>query len=238
MVIDLHSHILPGVDDGAMVLDDALEMADTAVASGVRHMIATPHYNYYGHTSNAQIRQAYTRLQEALDYHCIPLKLSLGMENIATRNLPKLLEAGEALTYPNSKYFLVEFFTDATERDLIEIPNACAEAGFLPVIAHPERYRAVLDDPSIAKLWVDQGWGVQLNRDSLLGLFGQRYFACADYMLSRGWANLIASDAHDLHRRTTNWSAAFTQLPKRIPHRILEECLIVNPRKILENIPL
>ena len=233
LVIDLHSHILPGVDDGVATLDEALEMAQMAVDCGVFHMVATPHYNYFGHTTVEQIRAAFARLQDGLEYEQIPLQLYLGMENIASEHLPVHLRQGSALTYPDSPWFLVEFLAEQSPAQVNAILNRCVQEGFLPVIAHAERYPAVLDDPRIAKEWIDKGWGVQVTRDSLLGRFGRQCMECADFMMEQGWVTCIVSDAHGIDGRNTDWEEAWQVLQQRYSHHLLHRCLESNPQKIL-----
>ena len=231
--MDLHSHILPSVDDGAATLAEALEMAQMAVDCGVFHMVATPHYNYYNHTTTAHIRTAFAQLQDGLEYEQIPLQLYLGMENIATDDLPQQLRQGNALTYPDSPWFLVEFLVDQSPAQINDILTRCVQEGFTPLIAHPERYLAVLENPWIAKDWIDRGWGVQVNRDGLLGLFGKQRMACADFMMEQGWVTCIASDAHGIDGRNTDWNEAWLVLQQRYPHKLLEQCLEIGPQKIL-----
>ena len=236
MVIDLHSHILPGVDDGAYTMADALEMARMAADSGVKTLVATPHYRYYGHDNHSQILETFDRLQDQLAYEQIPLNLVLGTEIwLAHGNCPTL---ESNMCYPNTNWFLAEFSVDESPENMDQMLLAYADQGYRPVIAHPERYLAVLDDPIIAKHWLDRGWGVQINRDSLLGRFGRRCHACSEFMLAQGWVNLIASDAHDPKIRSTSWSAALATLTRDVSHRMLERCVEINPRKILENQPL
>ena len=236
MVIDLHSHILPGVDDGAYTMADALEMARMAADSGVHTLVATPHYRYYGHDNHSQILETFDRLQDQLAYEQIPLNLVLGTEIwLAHGNCPTL---ESNMCYPNTNWFLAEFSVDESPENMDQMLLAYADLGYRPVIAHPERYLAVLDDPIIAKHWLDRGWGVQINRDSLLGRFGRRCHACSEFMLAQGWVNLIASDAHDPQIRSTSWSAALATLTRDVSHRMLERCVEINPRKILENQPL
>ena len=232
MVIDLHSHILPGVDDGAYTMADALEMARMAAASGVHALVATPHYRYYGHDNRSQILETFERLQDQLAYEQIPLNLVLGTEIwLSPGNCPEL---APHMCYPNTKWFLAEFSVDESPENMDLMLRSYADQGYLPVIAHPERYLAVLDDPIIAKKWMDRGWGVQINRDSLLGHFGRRCHACSEFMLTQGWVNLIASDAHWVDQRNTDWSEALEQLYRYYGHSVMKRCVKENPLKILQ----
>lgn len=236
MPVDLHTHILPGVDDGAHCLDDAVEMARMAVSSGIHTLVATPHYRYYGHDNQAQILDACKRLEDALVYHQIPLQLALAAEVwITGDDCPTITPE---MTYPGTNWFLAEFPVDMHPETMHKLLGRYAEAGFLPVIAHPERYLALQEDPIIARSWVEQGWGVQLNRDSLLGLFGKSCYWCADFMLRQGWANLIASDAHWVNRRNTDWTDAWETLHTQYGSRRIEQCVEYNPSRILQGQPL
>lgn len=238
MIIDLHNHILPGVDDGAMSMDDAVEMAALAARCGIGTIVATPHY-YHGRGVSAEtLEDVFESLSTALEYERIDIKLEKSMEIMATDDLPELLQQGKVWTYPNSSYFLVEFAHDE-DRDYFDwLLDRCAAAGFTPVVAHPERYHAVRHNPEMAQQWQEKGYGVQVNRDSLLGLFGEHAFYCADLLLRKDWANCIASDAHTPQFRNPYWGEAFRQLPGVYGFGTLAHCLETVPQKILENRPL
>lgn len=238
MIIDLHSHILPGVDDGAMSMEDAVEMAVMAAQCGIRKIVATPHYQHRSSTSVEALNEAFTALSSALKYEQVDIALEKSMEIMATDELPELLQNGKVWTYPNSKYFLVEFEFDEKQDYFDWLLERCVAVGFTPVIAHPERYQAVKHCPEMAQRWQKKGYGVQINRDSLLGMFGENDFYCADLLLKKGWANCIASDAHTPHFRNPNWGKAFQQLPKAYGFRTLAYCLETVPERILGNLPL
>ena len=238
MIIDLHSHILPGVDDGAMSMEDALEMASAAAKCGVRKIIATPHYQHGSSTSVEALNDAFCALSSALKYENINIDLERSMEILATNELPELLKNGKVWTYPNSNYFLVEFDYDEEQDYFDRLLERCVDVGFTPVIAHPERYQAVRRCPEMAQRWIEKGYGVQINRDSLLGSFGERDLYYADLLLKKGWANCIASDAHSPRFRNTCWDDAFRQLPKEYGFRTLAYCMETVPEKILGNVPL
>ena len=238
MIIDLHNHILPGVDDGAMSMDDAVEMAALAARCGIGKIVATPHYHYGSSASTEALEDAFSALCAALEYEQIGIALEKSMEIMADDDLPELLQQGKVWTYPNSSYFLVEFAQDEEQEYFDWLLDRCAAAGFIPVIAHPERYRAVRHHPEMAKQWQEKGYGVQINRDSLLGLFGEHAFYCADLLLRKGWANCIASDAHTPQYRNPHWGEAFRQLPGVYGFGRLARCLEDVPQRILENRPL
>ena len=238
MIIDIHNHILPGVDDGAMTMDDAVEMAALAARCGIQKIVATPHYQYEGDASLQILEDAFEALSAALKYEQIHITLEKSMEIMASDDLPELLQQGKVWTYPNSSYFLVEFNPNEDRDYFDRLLDRCVQAGFTPVIAHPERYHAVRRHPEIAQQWCRKGYGVQVNRDSLLGLFGEHPFYCADLLLRKGWANCIASDAHSPQYRNPHWGTAFRQLPCVYGFRALANCLETVPERILQNLPL
>lgn len=237
-MIDLHSHILPGVDDGAMSMEDALEIVAQAAASGFRKIVATPHYFHGQSTPIHMLNETFSALSDAVKREKIKIALAKSMEIFAGDHLPDLLKAGEVWTYPNSSYFLVEFPYDEEEKYFDWLLDRCFNEGFIPVIAHPERYRAVRHNPKMAQNWVQKGYGVQINRDSLLGLFGEQAYQCANILLRKGWANCIASDAHEPEKRNCQWQDSFCQLPAIYGFSTLARCMEINPWRILNNLPL
>lgn len=238
MIIDLHNHILPGVDDGARSIDASVEMAALAARCGIRKIVATPHYQHGVSAPVETLENAFEALCAALEYEQIGVELERSMEIMATDNLPELLRQGKVWTYPGSAYFLVEFACDEEPEYFDWLLDRCAAAGFTPVVAHPERYHAVRRHPEMARRWQEKGYGVQVNRDSLLGLLGEHAFYCADLLLRKGWANCIASDAHTPQFRSPHWGEAFRQLPGVYGFHILARCLETTPQRILENRPL
>ena len=235
MMIDMHCHILPGIDDGAASMDDALIMAQQALESGIGCVVATPHYNHYGAASLEEIKNAYLELIDALEYEQLPLQVQLSMEILASEDLPELLKAGKVWTYPGSRYFLVEFLPRRSAAYMDQLLCRCQEAGFIPVIAHPERYSAIREDPRILMDWKNRGYGIQINRDSLLGMFGEHTAQCAWYILQRRMVNCIASDAHDPQLRNGCWDEAFALFHREFDPEKIHRCLRTVPRKILHN---
>ena len=234
MVIDLHSHILPGVDDGSESMEQSLWMLRQAADSGIDYMVATPHYHPRQTMPRDELRWIFDRLQEAAYYEEIPVKLSLAMEIYATDDLPELLEKGSVWTYPDSSWFLVEFAPDEKLGYMNELLEQCAQRGYKPLIAHPERYYNVWSDPQVAKQWLDQGYGVQVDRDSLMGGFGDHSWRCADYLARNGWISCFASDAHSHQMRSGDWQKVFPELYRKFGFRTLGRWLETFPEQLLK----
>lgn len=231
-MIDLHSHILPELDDGARNLEDSLEMARMAVQSGVTVMTATPHC---AGDQAREVYSAYRLFRAELEEYGIPLKLLPGMEIFGTRDTARLLRGGKLLTLNGSRYPLVEFSFRSSGEEETGILRSIIDAGYQPLVAHPERYYCIQHYPEIANLWKRMGCLFQVNRGSLLGRFGESAKNSAMELTRRGFASVVASDAHSPHRRTT-WMADVREMIQReISPTAAEYLLLRNPALILRN---
>jgi protein-tyrosine phosphatase len=196
-VIDLHTHILPGIDDGAQTLEDALDMARAFVADGVTTIAATPHVRDDYPTSADTMRLAVDALRKALGEEGIPLTLLPGAE-IAVDRIERL-DAGELsrLTLAGSgRYVLVETPYYGWPVEVAEQLLRLRMAGFIPVLAHPERNPEVQRTPSLLAPLVQGGTLVQVTAASLDGRLGARSRETAFHLAAIGSAHLVASDAH------------------------------------------
>ena len=231
-MIDLHCHILPGVDDGAADMETALQMAVLAVRSGIGAMVVTPHC---ASDRVVQVRQGLDRLRAAMDEVGIPLRLYSGMEIFGGPDTAALLRAGRLLTLNDSRYPLIEFSFHSDGMEETRILRSVCKAGYRPVVAHPERYSYVQQDPRLLHQWVRMGCLLQVNRGSLLGRFGRRAQSLGFALVDRGFATVVASDAHSPRIRTP-WMADVEQLlSKEISPLCARMLLRDNPRKILKN---
>ena len=234
-MLDLHCHILPGLDDGAEDPEVSLAMAAMAADSGVTHIFATPHCNTRNVRQNFRSRSliaAYTDLQDALDEAGIPVKILSGAEVLARGHFAEHLAAGDFMTLNGSRYLLVEFYFDE-DPDYMEDCLSAAEAeGLVPVVAHPERYFCVQRAPELAQVWAERGRVLQLNKGSLLGLLGEDAFNTASLLLRRGAVSVIASDAHHFRWRTPHMGELLRVLERRFPEADPGLLLHDNPLKI------
>lgn len=231
-MIDLHCHILPLMDDGAQSLAESVAMARMAVDSGVAAMAATPHC-VAGNAS--EVRDRVLLLREALEEEGIPLRLFLGMEIFGTEDTPRLLRSGRLLTLNNSRYPLVEFgFHGRGERET-EILWDVLQAGYRPIVAHPERYVYIQENPELINLWYNMGCLLQVNRGSLMGRFGSNPRYMAMELVKRRFACVVASDGHSPRMRTPWMADVYDMLSREFSPAAAEILLQENPALILRN---
>lgn len=238
---DIHAHILPGLDDGSDRTHTSLRMAELAVRSGVTDLIATPHSNQRGRFENyasEELTAQFERLHQALQRERIPLRLHLGMEVFATRDLAALYRAGKLLTLAGSRYLLMEFGFKDDAYDMERILQDMMDAGVTPVLAHPERYRALQMLPDILVDWVRGGVHLQINKGSLTGNFGRASFQLAVTMLDHDLASFVASDAHRADQRTPVLRDTWNWIAERYSELLAERLLRRNPKRVLRNEPL
>ncbi len=212
-MIDLHSHILHAVDDGAQTLADAVAMARAAAAQGVTVMAATPHgHSSAGAWAGYSPVKLYDRMEElraALAAAGVALELVAGTEIYGEPGAVERLRARELLPYGESRAVLVEFPLGVARGAAEQIVFAFQLAGHRVVVAHPERYRFVQEDPNALLPLVERGALMQLTGDALLGNQGERLRHMAETLLGHGLVQVLATDAHGPHfRRLPNLGEA------------------------------
>lgn len=235
-MIDIHTHVLPGIDDGASSMDEALELLMMAENSGVKTLVTTPHCNIPGEFDNyvsEDLERLWRHLAAEAERTGIGLRLCRGMEVFATDDLPELLSAGRVWTLNGTRYFLVEFDFGEEPDYCHLILQKCRERGFQPIIAHPERYYFLQEDPEIAYEWCRLGYGLQLNKGSLLGRFGQQTGETAHLLMDHGLAACVASDAHSPYLRSTHMGEIRDYLTDEYGEDYARLLLEENPSRIL-----
>ena len=199
---DLHTHVLPGVDDGAPDLDYALQMLRNAAVSDVSLLAVTPHCNgpCGANYLDAELKARFDRLRRAAAD--IPVELVLGAEVWVDENLPGLLEAGKIPTINGSRYLLTEFPWNTPGSGFAPMLGQILSLGYVPLVAHPERYAAVCRNPAMVGQWLDMGCHLQLTGGSILGQFGKTAQRTAAFFLKNDLVACVASDAHGVHGRS------------------------------------
>ena len=235
-MIDIHSHILPGVDDGADSTEEALAMLGIAASCGVSTIVATPHFDPgsgYDNVVSSSLEDRFRRLEYSAGAEGIPVKLVKGMEIFAGEDVPYMLGDGRLWTLGGTKYFLTEFSFTEDPDYCREYLKRCRRHGFKPVIAHPERYVFIQRDPQIAYEWCREGYGLQINRGSLLGRFGEESETTSERLVRHGLVACIASDAHGADRRSTYLKDVKEFLDSEMGEEYSDLLLNRNPARIL-----
>lgn len=235
-MIDLHCHILPGIDDGSKNLEMSLEMARIAVADGITTTACTPHI-YPGLYMNdtVGITAACNVLQAELDRHAIPLRLVTGADVHLVPGLLAAIRSGHVPTLHRSRYLLLEPSHHVAPPRFEESVFQLVAAGFTPVITHPERLTWIEDHYETMLKLIQQGAWMQITAGALTGMFGPRAKYWGEKFLSEGHTHLIATDAHSAGRRLPQMSPA-REIAGRLlgrdeATRLVEE----RPLAILEN---
>jgi protein-tyrosine phosphatase len=202
-MIDVHSHVLPGIDDGTKVLEEAVEFCRLAAERGTEILVATPHHKPGSYQNpRDRVLEKVEDLQKRIDAAGVRLRLAPGCEIFVDTDLADRIGTGELLTYgDNRRYILLEFSFQQYPVRPEDLIFRLKLAGVTPVIAHPERIRWFQEDADRLETLVRAGALAQVTGSSLEGTFGSRVKSITRSMMERGCIHLIASDAHDLSYR-------------------------------------
>lgn len=197
-ICDIHTHILPGVDDGAKTIDDSVRMLEIAREDGVQRIILTPHYKYgfHGKSADDVLEQA-KLLYDTITKRFPDLDVGVGCEAFGEIELSRLLDCGSALCLCGSKYVLIEYRPGVEFSHMIQSVNDLTLSGYIPVLAHIERYVCLRKNPDRVSDLIGMGAMVQVNAGSVLGADGLRTKFFVANLLKNRLVDFIASDAHN-----------------------------------------
>lgn len=201
-MIDLHCHLLPGIDDGAPDLATSLAMARIAADDGIEVIACTPHIypGMYENTGPA-IRQAVTELQTRLDEAGVPLQVTFGADTHIAPDLVAGLRTGRVPSLHGSRYFLLEPPHHVAPPRLAETVFDLLAAGYIPVVTHPERLSWIEDRYEVFVELARKGAWMQVTAGSLTGRFGSAARYWGERLLDEGWVHILATDSHGVDRR-------------------------------------
>lgn len=234
MYIDIHSHIIPGIDDGARDEVIALEMLEIAEKSGTRHIIATPHYVYgntrYGFATIVEKCEGLNRLaaNEGIDITVYP-----GCEVFITPEIIELYEQGLIGTLADSSYMLVEFPMMSIPPYTNNVLYNLQLKGITPIIAHPERYNEIQHKPEMLESFIDRGILAQVNSGSLTGVYGRESKRTVMRLIKKGLVQFVASDAHSDSGRNPDMRKAAAIIEKHFGLKTRNDLFTLNPLKII-----
>ena len=230
---DLHTHVLPGVDDGAPNLEYALQMLQNAAASDVEMLAVTPHCNKLCPMSSffdGDIRRRFLQLQQAARE--IPVQLVLGAEVLMDAQSLQQLPQSRALAINAGRYLLVEFPADTKPEGFLDMLQSVLALGYIPLVAHPERYASVCKKPQIVGSWLDMGCHLQLTGGSIQGEYGKTVQRTAAYLLQHDFVACVASDAHGVHHRSNFLMDVYDHLALRYSKQYAKCLMYENPMAI------
>ncbi|WP_295392325.1 CpsB/CapC family capsule biosynthesis tyrosine phosphatase [uncultured Thiodictyon sp.] len=235
-MIDLHSHLLPGVDDGAPDLATSLAMARVAVSDGIEVMACTPHiYPGLYENEGSAIRAAVAQLQMRLDEAGIALRLSHGADTHVAPDLVAGLRSGRVPTLNDSRYFLLEPPHHVAPPRLEETVFNLLTAGYVPVITHPERLSWIEGHYEVFVELARKGAWLQITAGSLTGRFGAGARYWAERLLDEGWVHILATDAHGVERRPPLLAEGQRAAEPWVGAEEAWRLVSTRPRGILEN---
>lgn len=197
-MIDIHCHLMPSVDDGAKDLEETLAMFENAYTSGVTDIILTPHYikgTKYT-INNAQKKKITSILREALRRTDMDINIYFGNEAYINNDLPELIKSGEVSTLADSRYILVELPVHAMDNNAGNVFFQLRSNGYVPIIAHPERYEYFQKHPEKVMDYVKLGCLLQGNYMSLLGKYGKKAQKTLKILLKNNVIKFLCSDIH------------------------------------------
>ncbi|SFZ80651.1 protein-tyrosine phosphatase [Devosia enhydra] len=237
--IDIHCHLLFGLDDGSGSIETSLAMARMALADGTELVLCTPHITpgIYDNTAS-RIDAALSAFRQDLDAASIGLAVAMGADvHMAPDLLPKL-RAGEIPTLAGSRYFLFEPPHHVLPPRMEQLLASLLEAGYVPILTHPERLSWVEQHYDLIRRLSAMGIPMQLTAGSITGRFGPRIRQLSERMLDDGLVDIIASDGHNLTSRPPSLSAAHALVAARLGQAEADAMMRLRPSAIVANADL
>ena len=236
-MIDIHSHVLPGLDDGARTLEEAVEMLQLAADSGTTDLVATPHISPAFPNEFENVHRVFEELSRSADGI---LHLHLGCDfHLTYDNLQDFLANPSKYTINNLRYLMVELSDYVPFGPISEALARILEEGVVPVITHPERNPSLQRRSGELAKWVARGCLCQITGQSLLGQFGSRAKTSAQRLLANGLVHVVASDGHDLFYRPPTLQPAYHHIVSHYGQLLADRLCLENPAAIIrgESLP-
>lgn len=231
---DIHCHLLPNVDDGPDSMEESLALLSLEYSQGVRGILLTPHFRRgIFETAPSVIRQRYAELKKIAEDRWPDLKLYLGWEYFACQEMKKDLRTNN-FHIENTPYVMIEFSVSHNQKFILNRLREVQTVDLIPIIAHIERFPAIVRDKALLQNLKQSGVLFQVNASSLIGKEGRFVKSCCAKLLKHGMIDLIGSDAHDLHDRIPRLQECSRYLAKKVGQDRMRELMITNPEAILK----
>ncbi len=231
-MIDIHCHMLFGVDDGADSIEESVKMLSEAKKQGITDIILTPHLRHGMFRYEKDLVEA--NYQSLLPYaKKLGVGLYLGCEYHVNTEIMDAYGKGRFHSLADRKYILTEYSSVSEYSFLVKMTQEVMRHGFVPVIAHVERYGCLQEDIERVAELQDMGAWIQVNADAVLGLEGRGPKRFCKELLEEGWVDVIASDAHGVKNRACHMEKCFSYVSKKFGRNYATELMEHNPRKII-----
>lgn len=233
-MIDIHCHLLYGVDDGAATIEESVKMLQHAKQQGITAMILTPHYRHgmFAHPSET-IAAHFSKLLPLAGR--LGIELALGTEYHVNSQIGEALQSGRCRTLAGSGYVLSEYSHDSEFAYLYQMTEELLRHGYVPVVAHVERYACLVQEPSRVEELRRLGAWIQLNADAVIGLEGRAPKRFCKRLIARECADVVASDCHGADRRVCHLAECRNYLMKKFGAGTADRLLLRNPAMIWRN---
>jgi protein-tyrosine phosphatase len=215
-MIDIHCHILPGIDDGPRNMEESIRLAKVAVKEGIHTIIATPHHKN-GRYINPKVKiiDLVTELNKLLNIENIPLTILPGQETAIHGEILEGYNNGEILTLDATQYLFLELPAIHVPRYTEQIIYDLQLKGIIPIIVHPERNQEIIERPDVLYQLIKNGALAQLTASSLVGVFGKKIKSFSEQLMDANLIHFIASDAHNLDKRCFHMNQAYRLVSNR-----------------------
>lgn len=235
-MIDIHSHILPNVDDGSESLEMSIDMAKVYIENGINTVIATPHYMEGSIVSSSnKNKEVLEELRKLLFKEGLDFDIYLGNEFYISTNIIKDIEDGKVCTLNGTRYILIELPMNDIPLYVDDVIYELLLKGFIPIIAHPERNLKIVKDPNILYNYIKKGALTQLNLPSLEGRYGSSVKSTAEILLDSNMVHFVGTDAHTNRLRSPNVKKALEILKSIVGSDDFEDLTYNNARLLLDN---
>lgn len=236
-MVDIHSHILYGVDDGAETIENSIEILKKAENAGFTDVVLTPHFieGQYDNTKS-KIKPLISELKEAVFSENIEISLHHGNEIFLTENTPELVYTCQASTIANGRYVLFEVPFTTKMINLEEIVGQLLEMGCIPILAHPERYQFIQEDPSYLIRLLKMGVLAQSNYGSIIGLYGKEAKKTVEVLIENKLIQFLGSDVHKHGQIYDNINKILNRLESISgDSRYINDITTNNPKNVIED---
>ena len=235
-MIDIHCHILPNVDDGSESLEESIEMAKIAESEGITKIVNTSHCHFdFKYKKGNELKLELEKFNQALKEENINIEVILGNELYYTSDLIERFDELDFFSMNNSKYILMEFSPINFPKNIEDVIYEIKIRGYIPIIAHAERYKQVQEDVNIVLDCIKEGALIQVNASSILGKNGEKAEDTSKKLLDNNMVHFVATDAHSSNRRRPLIKDSYNYILKNYGKEVSEKLFIENPTAVIEN---